>query len=124
MVTKTAKDFLNEANSEINKISSEEAKSKEDEILFIDVRDKHERDADIVIEDSVHLSRGMLEFYADKEGPYFNEALNTQKKIVIFCTLGARGALATKTLQDMGFNKVSHIDGGFASLKQSKFKLT
>ncbi len=118
MVTKTAKDFLNEANSEINKISSEEAKSKEDEILFIDVRDKHERDADIVIEDSVHLSRGMLEFYADKEGPYFNEALNTQKKIVIFCTLGARGALATKTLQDMGYENVYNLENGLQDWKK------
>ena len=98
MTKKTVNDFLLEANAEINSISAVDAKKTSNDILFIDVRDKHERDSDPVIENAVQLSRGMLEFYADKEGPYFNEAFNTEKKIVLFCTLGARGALATKTL--------------------------
>ena len=112
MTNKTASDFLNEAKSEIKSISSDEAKSNRENILFVDVRDKHERDADPVIEDAILLSRGMLEFYADKSGPYFNKALNTDKKIVLFCTLGARGALATKTLQDMGYDNVFNLERG------------
>ena len=112
MSKKTMSDFLSEANAEINSISAEEAKQNSSDILFIDVRDKHERDAEPVIEDAVHLSRGMLEFYADKEGPYFNEALNTKKKIVLFCTLGARGALATKTLKDMGYENIYNLENG------------
>ena len=84
MSNKTVNDFLSEANAEIISISAEEAKKNSNDILFIDVRDKHERDAEPVIEDAVQLSRGMLEFYADKEGPYFNKVLNTEKKIVLF----------------------------------------
>ena len=118
MIKKTAKDFLNEANAEINTISAEEAMNNSDDILFIDVRDKQERDTETVIEDSILLSRGRLEFYADKEGPYYNEALNTKKKIVIFCTLGARGALATKTLQDMGYEKVFNLENGLQDWKK------
>ena len=112
MSKKTMSDFLSEANAEINTISAEEAKKHSNDILFIDVRDKHERDVEPVIEDAVLLSRGMLEFYADKDSPYFNEVLNTEKKIVLFCTLGARGALATKTLKDMGYENVYNLENG------------
>ena len=112
MSKKNLSDFLSEANAEINSITAEEAKKQSNDILFIDVRDKHERDAEPVIEDAVQLSRGMLEFYADKDGPYFNEVLNTDKKIVLFCTLGARGALATKTLKDMGYENIYNLENG------------
>ena len=112
MTKKNLSDFLSEANAEINSISAEEAKKQSNDILFIDVRDKHERDAEPVIEDALQLSRGMLEFYADKDGPYFNEVLNTEKKIVLFCTLGARGALATKTLKDMGYKNIYNLENG------------
>ena len=112
MSKKTMSDFLSEANAEINSIGAEEAKKHSNNILFIDVRDKHERDAEPVIDDAVQLSRGMLEFYADKDGPYFNEVLNTKKKIVLFCTLGARGALATKTLKDMGYENIYNLENG------------
>ena len=46
------------------------------------------------------------------------------KEMVLFCAGGLRSALAAKTLKDMGFEKVSHVDGGFAALKKSKFKIT
>ena len=39
------------------------------------------------------------------------------KEIILFCAGGLRSALAAKSLKDMGFEKVSHIDGGFASMK-------
>ena len=43
--------------------------------------------------------------------------------MVLFCAAGARSALAAKSLKDMGFEKVSHIEGGFGSMKQSGFKI-
>ena len=118
MSNKTANDFINEANTEIKTIEAEEAKKDSENIQFIDVRDKQERDADPVIDDAVLLSRGMLEFYADKNGPYYNEVLNTKKKVVLFCTLGARGALATKTLQDMGYDNVYNLKNGLKEWKK------
>ncbi len=118
MEKKTAADFINEANSQINNISAEEAKADINDILFVDVRDKQEREADPVIDNAILLSRGMLEFYADKNGPYYNKALDTEKKIVVFCTLGARGALATKTLQDMGYKNVFNLKEGLQNWKK------
>jgi rhodanese-related sulfurtransferase len=43
--------------------------------------------------------------------------------MVLFCAGGLRSALAAKSLQDMGFQKISHIDGGFGAIKKSKFKI-
>ena len=112
MKIKTANDYLSEAKSEIEMINATKAKEEANNILFVDVRDKHEREDNTIIEDSVLLSRGMLEFYADKNSPYFNKSLETDKKIVVFCTLGARGALAAKTLQDMGYDNVFNLENG------------
>ena len=43
--------------------------------------------------------------------------------MVLFCALGWRSALATKSLVDMGFTNVAHVDGGFDALKKSGFKV-
>ena len=90
---------------------------------LIDIRDIRELENEGRIENSNHIPRGMLEFLLDPESPYFKEGkLDLEKEMVLFCAGGLRSALAAKTLKDMGFKKVSHIDGGFAALKQSKFK--
>ena len=43
--------------------------------------------------------------------------------MVLFCAGGLRSALAAKALKEMGFEKVSHIDGVFAAISQSDFKI-
>ena len=91
---------------------------------MIDIRDVRELENQGRIENSNHIPRGMLEFWLDPDSPYFKEGkLELDKEMVLFCAGGLRSALAAKSLKDMGFKKVSHIDGGFAALKQSKFKV-
>jgi rhodanese-related sulfurtransferase len=46
------------------------------------------------------------------------------KELVLFCAGGLRSALGAKSLKDMGFEKVSHIDGGFGAMKNKGFKIT
>ena len=66
----------------------------------------------------------MSAFLADPDSAYFKEGkLDLNKEIVLFCAGGLRSALAAKSLKDMGFEKVSHIDGGFGAIKQSNFKI-
>ena len=70
------------------------------------------------------MPRGMLEVYLDPNSPIFqNGHLDREKEFVLFCAGGVRSALAAKSLKDMGYQKVSHIDGGFASISGSKFKI-
>ena len=96
----------------------------EDKCNLIDIRDIRELERDGRVESSNHIPRGMLEFWLDPDSPYFKDGkLDMNKEIVLFCASGMRSALAAKTLKDMGFEKVSHIDGGFGSIKNSKFKI-
>ena len=91
---------------------------------LIDIRDVRELQNEGKVEGAIHIPRGMLEFWLDPESIYFKEGkLDLDKEMVLFCAGGLRSALAAKTLKDMGFDKVSHIDGGFGSIKQSKFKI-
>ena len=65
----------------------------------------------------------MLEFWLDPNSSYYNaNKINDIKKMVLFCALGFRSALATKTLKDMGFKNVAHVDGGFDALKTQDLK--
>ena len=126
MNIKSSKEIVDEANKTIKVLSAEEVKSayEKGDITLIDVRDIRELWKDGTIEGSIHIHRGMLEFWLDPGSAYFQEGkLDQEKEMVLFCAGGLRSALAAKTLKDMGFKNVSHIDGGFGALKNSKFKI-
>ena len=126
MVIKSSTTLVDEALKEIKTISTDEAfeKTSKKECNLIDIRDIRELDKEGRIENSNHIPRGMLEFWLDPESIYFkNGKLDMNKEMVLFCAGGLRSALATKSLKEMGYEKVSHIEGGFGSLKQSKFKI-
>ena len=126
MSIKSSSQLVAEALSEIKTINIDQAfkMSSENQCNLIDIRDVRELERDGKVEGSNHIPRGMLEFWLDPESPYFKEGkLDQNKEMVLFCAGGLRSALAAKTLNDMGFEKVSHIDGGFGAIKQSKFKI-
>ena len=127
MTIKSSQTLVAEALKEINTISSDEAyeKCNKNECNLIDIRDVRELEREGRIQDSNHIPRGMLEFWLDPDGAYFKQGkLDLNKEMVLFCAGGMRSALAAKSLKDMGFKKISHIDGGFSALKQSKFKIS
>ena len=126
MNIKSSQTLVSEALKEIKTISPEEALklSNEDKCNLIDIRDVRELQKEGKVENAQHIPRGMLEFWLDPESIYFKDGkLDVNKEMVLFCAGGLRSALAAKSLQDMGFKKVSHIDGGFGSIKQSNFKI-
>ena len=126
MNIKSANDLVNEALLEIRTISADEALAlfNEDKCNIIDIREKGELDKTGRVENSNRIPRGMLEFWLDPDGPYFKSGkLDMNKKMVLFCAGGLRSALAAKSLKEMGFENVSHIDGGFAAISQSDFKI-
>ena len=121
MNIKSSKELVDEANESIKVMSPEEVKTAYDkgEITLIDVRDIRELWKEGTIKDSIHIPRGMLEFWLDPKSSYFQEKkIGDIKNIVLFCALGFRSALATKSLQEMGFDNVANAKGGFDSLKK------
>ena len=126
MTIKSSQTLVTQALKEVKTISTEEAHQmvSENKCNLIDIRDIRELQKEGQVEGANHIPRGMLEFWLDPESVYFKEGkLDLNKEMVLFCAGGLRSALAAKTLKDMGFDKVSHVDGGFGAIKQSKFKV-
>ena len=126
MTIKSSQTLVLEALKEIKTISVEQAlkQAKAGNCNLIDIREKGELDKTGRVESSNHIPRGMLEFWIDPEGPYFKSGkIDMTKEMVLFCAGGLRSALAAKSLKEMGFENVSHIDGGFAAISQSDFKI-
>ena len=126
MTIKSSSELVQAALKEIKTISAEESLKlfNEGTCTLIDIREKGELDKTGRIENSNHIPRGMLEFWLDPEGPYFKSGkIDMNKEMVLFCAGGLRSALAAKALKEMGFEKISHIDGGFAAISQSDFKI-
>ena len=126
MAIKSSQTLVSEALSVVKTITADEALKllSEDKCTLIDIREKGELDKTGRVENSNHIPRGMLEFWLDPDGPYFKSGkIDMNKEMVLFCAGGLRSALAAKSLKEMGFEKVSHIDGGFAAISQSDFKI-
>ena len=126
MNIKSSQTLVEEAQKKIETLSPNVAKTlyEKKEITLIDVRHIRELWKEGTIENSKHIPRGMLEFWLDPESSYYKtNKIKDMKKMVLFCALGWRSALATKSLVDMGFDNVAHVDGGFDALKKSGLKI-
>ena len=125
MNIKSSQTLVQEALKMVKTITPEEAleKLEKKQCNLIDIRDALELQREGTIENSFHIPRGLLEFLIHPESSYIEqEKLDLNKEIVLFCAAGGRSALAAKTLKDMGFEKVSHVAGGFNLMKSSGFK--
>ena len=126
MTVKSIQTLVSEAMQEIKTINADDAHKmlEENECNLIDIREARELEKTGSVENSVHISRGMLEVFLDPNSVYFQKGkLDQNKEMVLFCAGGVRSALAVKALKNMGYERVSHIDGGFGAISQSKFKI-
>ena len=126
MTVKSIQTLVSEAMQEIKTINADDAyKMVEDNNCnLIDIRETRELESTGKIKNSVHIPRGMLEIYLDPNSALFQQGvLDQNKEMVLFCAGGVRSALAVKALKNMGYEKISHIEGGFGSISQSKFKI-
>ncbi len=122
MSIKSSHELVQEALKEIKTINIDQAfeLSQNNKCNLIDIRDIRELDKEGRVENSYHIPRGMLEFWLDPESSYYNSnKIKDIKKMVLFCALGFRSALATKSLVDMGFKNVAHVEGGFDALREA-----
>ncbi len=126
MNIKSSQTLVQEALKTVKTISPSEAleKVQRKQCNLIDIRDALEIQSIGGIENSFHIPRGLLEFWLHPQSAYVEkEKIDFDKEIVLFCAAGGRSALAAKTLKDMGFENVSHVDGGFNLMKDSGFKI-
>ena len=126
MAIKSIQTLVNDAMQEIKTISADEAYKlfENNNCNLIDLREINELENSGKVQGAHHIPRGMLEVYLDPNSPVFqNGQLDQDKEFILFCAGGVRSALAVKSLKEMGYQKISHIEGGFASIANSKFKI-
>ncbi|WP_431855695.1 rhodanese-like domain-containing protein [Azospirillum sp.] len=124
-LTKGYKDLLAEANTRIETVTAERARtwfdSKDPDVVFVDIRDPRELERDGMIPGALHAPRGMLEFWVDPESPYHKPVFASGKRFVLYCASGWRSALATDTLRGMGLAPICHLGGGFKGWKEAGY---
>ena len=126
MNIKSSQTLVSEALKQIKTISTDDAHKmvSDNQCNLIDIRDIRELEKEGRVENSQHIPRGMLEFWLDPNSSYYEaNKIKDIKKMVLFCAAGFRSALATKSLVDMGFTNVAHVDGGFDALKNAGLKV-
>ena len=113
----TVNDLVAAARQRIDNLSVTEAQAEiaKEDTLLVDLRDPRERERDGTIPGAKHVTRGMLEFWADPESPYYKPFFQFDTRIVVYCAGGMRSALAADTLKTLGFTDVGHIEGGFGA---------
>jgi rhodanese-related sulfurtransferase len=118
---RTAKSMVEEAMAQVSTYTVEQARALHGHpgVQFVDVRDVRELEREGVIPGALHAPRGMLEFWFDPESVYHRDVFAQDKEYVLFCAAGWRSALATKTLMDMGLERVAHVEGGFTAWKEA-----
>jgi rhodanese-related sulfurtransferase len=121
LLKKTHADLLAEANAVIETIPTTEAIALQNDpdVVFVDLRDPRELEREGMVPGAFHATRGMIEFWIDPTSPYYKDVFGSGKKFVFYCQSGWRSALTTKTVQDMGLERVAHIEGGFRAWKDA-----
>jgi rhodanese-related sulfurtransferase len=108
-----------DAKKKITEISPQDAaaKSESGDAVIIDVRDKDEWDEGH-IPGAMHMSRGTIELDIEEKVP------DPNAMIICHCGGGGRGALATESLQKMGYKNVRNMSGGFKAWKAAGLPTT
>ena len=114
---RSSKDLVDAANEIAPPISLDEGMEllDDDSVLFVDIREPGEWERLGIIPGAYRAPRGMLEFWVDPESPYYREALDDGRRLVLYCGSAWRSALAAATLHEMGRTDVTHLDGGFSA---------
>jgi len=126
MNIKSIQNLVSDAMNKIKTINADEAYQmfNEKNCNLIDIREINELENSGRVEGASHIPRGMLEVYLDPNSSLIqNGQVDTNKELILFCAGGVRSALAVKSLKEMGYEKISHIDGGFAAISNSSFKI-
>ena len=115
-VKKGYKQLVAEAEQQIQAIDSSELKLRleklDESVLIIDLRDVREVKREGKIPGSLHIPRGMLEFWVDPDSPYYRTEFDEAEELVLYCNKGWRSALSAQSLQNMGIEGIVHLEGG------------
>ena len=116
---KTMHQMLAAAEAAIERIAPADAIALQgrDDVVFVDIRDPREIEREGTIPGAFRCTRGMLEFWIDKDSPYHKPIFDPTKTFVFFCAMGWRSSLSTQTAREMGLDHAFDIKGGLNAWK-------
>ncbi|WP_102143800.1 rhodanese-like domain-containing protein [Mycobacterium hubeiense] len=119
-MAKTVKDLVEAANAVVPRISPAQAQElmAKPNTLVVDVRDAPEVQQTGKVAGAVHVPRGMLEFRADPESPYYDQHFTKDKTVILYCGSGGRSALSGQALKELGYAEVYNM-GAFKDWAES-----
>ena len=113
------RELLQQVKSEIEEVDAPQARELLDAPeppLLVDVRE-HDEWTEGHIPGAVHVPRGFLESRIEQAAPDRSRAL------VLYCAGGSRSAFAVKTLEELGYENVASLAGGFTDWKRNGFEV-
>ncbi|MBO9634027.1 MAG: rhodanese-like domain-containing protein [Chitinophagaceae bacterium] len=120
MMAKSVSDLVKEAKQQVENLTPKQVNNElKRGATLIDIRESEELGSSGKIRGSVHAPRGLLEFYADESTPYHKPEFDKSKRLILHCAAGGRSALAVKTLKEMGYDNIAHLDGGIKAWKDA-----
>jgi rhodanese-related sulfurtransferase len=124
MPIRPARDLVADANGVVTTIPAADAARLVgmDGVVFVDLREPSEIEKSGKVAGAAEIPRGLLEFKADPSSPLHDKAICEEADLVLYCGTGGRSALGAQALMNMGFEKVSHVAGGFPALKDAGAK--
>ena len=122
MAIKNIFEYVDEEKANIQNLSVDDLRHEREvdpDLLLLDIREIQERVDLGTIPGSIHVPRGMLEFWADPASPYYRDYFQEHRRTVVFCAGGGRSVLAVKALLEMGFTSVAHLEAGFTGWQKA-----
>jgi rhodanese-related sulfurtransferase len=122
-------DMVARAKQEIDNLSPAEVQAvREDDpegerTVVVDIRDHRELYLNGKIPGAVHAPRGMLEFWVDPASEYHRSVFDPSKRYILYCAGGGRSALAAKTMKEMGYPDVAHLEPGFGGWEEAGMEI-
>jgi molybdopterin/thiamine biosynthesis adenylyltransferase/rhodanese-related sulfurtransferase len=111
----TYRELLQETKSGIDEIDADAAKAL-DGAVWIDVREADEWQEGH-LPGAVHIPRGFLESRVEAAAP------DKSTPVVVYCASAARSAFAAKSLQELGYEDVHSLAGGFTDWKRNGLEI-
>jgi rhodanese-related sulfurtransferase len=108
-------DLLERTRARLDRVDPERAaREMEDGAVLVDVRSESQRERDGVVPGALYLPRNVLEWRCDPEGEHRDPRVGGREtRVIVMCDAGYQSSLAAATLQDIGIERATDLDGGF-----------
>lgn len=126
MSRKSIEELLNEARAGLRRVGPSQARDALDAgATIIDIRADSQIAADGTVPNATVIARNVLEWRLDPDSAHrLPEAPGLDEQVIVMCNEGYASSLVAATLQEMGFQRATDLDGGFQAWRAAGLPVT